>query len=253
MGDVIKGLSIAALAVICAACSPAQTEPHGHSDNHSGNHSDNHSGHKEAETAAHDHEAAPSPAADTKTSEASSVRSAQSHTHGDASLAMVLENAVITVELDTPLYNLLGFEHAAETAAQKAAVEKAETILSKGGPLFVFNSEAGCTIAAQTILVELEVDGHDDHEEGDHEEDGHHDDEHHDDDHDGEHEDEDTHKDANLQYKYTCSRPKALEHVTVNLFKHFENLTELDLVYLGPNTQKQVEINAGKTRIALNK
>ena len=239
MGDVIKGLSIAALAVICAACSPAQTEPHGHSDNHSDNHSD----HKEAETAVHDHEAAPSPAADTKTSEASSVRSAQSHTHGDASLAMVLENAVITVELDTPLYNLLGFEHAAETAAQKAAVEKAETILSKGGPLFVFNSEAGCTIAAQTISVELDVDGHDDHEEEGH------DDEHHDDEHD----DEDTHKDANLQYEYRCSRSKALEHVTVNLFKHFENLTELDLVYLGPNTQKQVEINAGKTRIALNK
>ena len=240
MGDVIKGLSIAALAVICAACSPAQTEPHGHSDNHSD--------HKEAETAAHDHEAAPSPAADTKTSETNSVRFAQSHTHGDASLAMVLENAVITVELDTPLYNLLGFEHAAETAAQKAAVEKAETVLSKGGPLFVFNSEAGCTIAAQTISVELDADGHDDHEEDAHEEDGH-DDEHHDDEHD----DEDTHKDANLQYKYTCSRPKALEHVTVNLFKHFENLTELDLVYLGPNTQKQVEINAGKTRIALNK
>ena len=171
------------------------------------------------------------------------MRSAQSHTHGDASLAMVLENAVITVELDTPLYNLLGFEHAAETAAQKAAVEKAETILSKGGPLFVFNSEAGCTIAAQTISVELDVDGHDDHEEEGH------DDEHHDDEHD----DEDTHKDANLQYEYRCSRPKALEHVTVNLFKHFENLTELDLVYLGPNTQKQVEINAGKTRIALNK
>ena len=130
MGDVIKGLSIAALAVICAACSPAQTEPHGHSDNHSGNHSD----HKEAETAVHDHEAAPSPKVDTKTSEASLVRSAQSHTHGDASLAMVLENAVITVELDTPLYNLLGFEHAAETAAQKAAVEKAETCLLYTSP-----------------------------------------------------------------------------------------------------------------------
>jgi len=242
MYPVMKIISASAFAAMCAACSPAETSSHEHLN------------HEETKASGHNHDETTKPkvadihAADSQKTEASSVRSAQSHTHGDASLAMVLENAVITVELDTPLYNLLGFEHAAETAAQKAAVEKAETVLSKGGPLFVFNSEAGCTIAAQTISVELDVDGHDDHEEDDHEEDGHHDDGH-----GGEHDDDDTHKDANLQYKYTCSRPKALEHVTVNLFKHFENLTELDLVYLGPNTQKQVEINAGKTRIALNK
>jgi len=57
-------------------------------------------------------------------------------------MAIVLDGRQLIIELDTPLYNVLGFEHAAETAAQKATVLRAETILSKSGDLFTFNSEA---------------------------------------------------------------------------------------------------------------
>jgi len=178
------------------------------------------------------------------------TRSAESHTHGDASVSMVLEGSVITVELDTPLYNLLGFEHEADTATQKAIVLKAESVLSKGASLFMFNSDAGCSILHDTISVELghheDKDAHSDHEddhEGDHEDDEHEDDEAHD----------ETHKDVVLQYEYQCQTPKALKNVTVNLFEHFENLTELDLVYLGPNTQKQAELSASKSRMNLTR
>ena len=123
--------------------------------------------------------------------EGSEMRSAESHTHGDASLAMVLERTVITVELDTPLYNLLGFEHEADTEAQKATVLKAETVLSKGSSLFIFNSEAGCSILRDRISVEL---GH--HEDED-EHSGHEDDNH--EDHEEEDAHDETHKDVVLQ------------------------------------------------------
>ena len=177
--------------------------------------------------------------------EGSEIRSAESHTHGDASLAIVLEETVITVELDTPLYNLLGFEHEADTAAQKATVLKAETVLSKGSSLFIFNSEAGCSILHDTISVEL---GH--HEdEGEHI--GHEDDHH--DDHKEEGTNDESHKDVVLQYAYNCLQPKSLKDVTINLFEHFENFAELDLVYLGPNTQKQMKLSAAKPRMDLTR
>jgi len=182
------------------------------------------------------------------TSAPSPTRSADSHTHGDASLAVVLEGSKVMVELDSPLYNLAGFEHAAETEAQKAAVIKAESILSDPAALFVFNSEAGCTASNAARSVEIDVEhGHEDHEGHDEEET--HDDEHHDDD---DH-DEETHKDVTVQYDYACSSPDALTNVTVTLFEHFENLTELDLVYLGPNTQKQGKLTAAKPRMNLTR
>ena len=157
---------------------------------------------------------------------------------------------MLTVELDTPLYNVLGFEHEAETATQKAAVLHAETVLTRGGPLFVFNNEAGCSIIRDTISVELEHHEDEDHE-GDH--DDHEDDDHGEDDHEDEESHDETHKDVVLQYEYKCQSPTALKNVTVNLFEHFENLTELDLVYLGPNTQKQSELSAAKPRMNLTR
>ena len=177
------------------------------------------------------------------------TRFAESHAHGDASLAIVLDKSKVTVEFDTPLYNLLGFEHVAETAAQKAAVTKAETVLSKGAPLFVFNSAAKCSILDETKSVDLDLNSSEE-ADGHHEDD--HDDEHHDDDHD-EGEDDETHKDLIVQYEFKCESPNALKNVTVNLFEHFENLTEVDLVYLGPNTQKQAELSATKRRMELTR
>jgi hypothetical protein len=171
------------------------------------------------------------------------TRSADTHSHGAATFAIALDGSVITAELDTPLYNVLGFEHAAETDAQKSAVRDAEAVLSKADSVVVFNREAGCTADEETISVELG--GHDLEEDDDHDED-HKDHDAHDD-----HDDHETHRDLRLQYKFTCSDPKALKHVTVNLFDHFENLSDLELVYLGPNTQTQDMLSKDKTRMDL--
>jgi len=169
-------------------------------------------------------------------SDASSTRAADSHTHGDATLGIALEGTTLTVELDTPLFNILGFEHVAETAEQKAVAEKAKTRLAAAASLFTFNSEAGCSPNSDTIAVVLGADDHGDEHANDH------DDEH------GE-----SHKDVILTYEYTCQRPNNLKDVSVGLFEHFQNLTELDLVFLGPNTQKQVELSADRTRVDLTR
>ena len=226
MDSIIKALSFTVLVATCSACNESHTSSHDNSDHHHTEISEPSSGadrrHEESENNA-------------VRSETSETRFADSHTHGDASLAMVLDGSLVTVELDTPLYNLVGFEYAAETAPQKAAVWKAETILADGALLFVFNDEAGCAVVDDKISVDLDID--------------HHDDDHHDDDGHA----EDAHEDVILRYEYRCSNAKSLKNVTVNLFKHFENLTELDLVYLGPNLQKQERLNLQKTRMNLTR
>jgi len=239
MNRIIKVISLVAYAAMYSACTQADVSPPEPS-----NHAriDSTEYHQNGETKPQSGE--------TKTThsnkaEVSETRSAESHSHGDASLAIVLDGSMLIVELDTPLYNVLGFEHEAETAIQKAAVLKAESVLARGASLFVFNTEAGCSILHDTISVELggheDKDGHSDHEADDH------------DDEEDDHEAEETHKDVVLQYEYKCQAPKALKNVTVNLFEHFENLTELDLVYLGPNTQKQSELSAAKPRMNLTR
>ena len=181
------------------------------------------------------------------------TRSADSHTHGDATLAVVLDGFEVTVELETPLYNLLGFEHAAETEAQQAAVVKAEILLSRGAELFEFNPAAGCSAPFASRNVELDIEhGHAEHGRHDHHE-AHEKDEHHDKDEHGDRGAEAEHKDLTLQYVYSCTTPDAVENITTKLFDHFENLSNLDLVYLGPNTQKQGELTAANPRMDLTR
>ena len=178
--------------------------------------------------------------ADTHSEAASSVtRSANAHSHGDAELAIVLEGAMITVELETPLYNLLGFEHHPETAAQKAKVEMAEDQLQKGEALFVFNANAKCNLISESKAVHLFDEDHHDDEHDEHDE--------HDDD-----EQEDSHKDVLLQYQYRCTKPSSLENVSVNLFEFFEDMSDIDVTYLGPSTQKQVSLTRKNTQMDLS-
>ena len=261
MRHILKGTPLTAIMAIVSACSDGGISSPDHSHHAKGearvqnpSHSSSHETQPKTDKIETHH---------SDKAKGAETRFAESHAHGDASLAIVLDKSTITVEFDTPLYNLLGFEHTAETAEQKEAVAKAETVLTKGASLFVFNNAAKCSILNETKSIDFdlgdrkseeEVDNHeDDHHDGGHDDEDHDDEDHDDDDHDDEDHDDETHKDIILQYEFKCESPKALKNVTVKLFEHFQNLTELDLVYLGPNTQKQTELSATKPRMDLTR
>ncbi|MFO6377007.1 DUF2796 domain-containing protein, partial [Pseudomonas aeruginosa] len=58
------------------------------------------------------------------------------HEHGVAQLNVALDGKTLELELDSPAMNLVGFEHAASTDADKAAVAKARAQLEKPLELF---------------------------------------------------------------------------------------------------------------------
>ena len=227
------------------------SDNHEHGSPHSQPHSDDHVLAQKGEAISERIIASKEEETRTKTSS----RSADAHTHGDAELAVVIEKGSVTIELDTPLYNILGFEHAPETQAQKAAALQAELQLTRSSDLFEFNSKANCKNLSQDQNISLfdkaEADEHSDHDDEGHDEENHHEDHDDEEGHDAHHQDEshndeahedEAHNDVLLTYEFKCEHPLKLSNLNVNLFEFFEELSEVDVTFLGPATQKQVTL-----------
>ncbi|MCL6416300.1 DUF2796 domain-containing protein [Aestuariirhabdus sp. Z084] len=117
------------------------------------------------------------------------------HEHGHADLKIALEGKELEVQLVSPAYNLLGFEHDPKTDQQRQQVAQLIQQLRKPETLIQLPEDAQCS------LKDLKLEGlenspshaksNQDHHDEEHEE--HHDDEHkehHDDEHKEHHDDE---------------------------------------------------------------
>ena len=121
-------------------------------------------------------------------------RSHSAHVHGQVEVNIAQDGQELLVEVTAPGADVVGFEHAPETAEQKKVFEQAIAQLNKPDELFSFNN-ASCTLKFKSVTNTLEGD-HDDHEGHDHAEHGHDDHEGHDHkDHDHAKHDHDDHKD----------------------------------------------------------
>lgn len=102
-------------------------------------------------------------------------RHAGTHVHGLAELAVAMNpDGTLVAELESPLYNLIGFERAPRDAGEYALVAAAIASL-EGDARPAFNTEAGCTLTG-TALDGFPHAGrhaghehHDDHDDHDHE------------------------------------------------------------------------------------
>jgi len=122
---------------------------------------------------------------------------------------------------------LLGFEHSPQDAQQQERVEVTESRLSEVQTLFEFNGESGCkAVSDRAVNLGLSEDAVDE---------------------------EDDHADVVLSYEFSCDQPEELTSITVKLFDYFENLDEIDLVFLGPTIQLQKTLVANDNRAILTR
>ncbi|MEG3223352.1 DUF2796 domain-containing protein [Vibrio gigantis] len=105
-------------------------------------------------------------------------RSHGAHVHGQVEVNIAQDGQELLVEVTAPGADVVGFEHAPETAEQKKVFEQAIAQLNKPDELFSFNN-ANCTLKFKSVTNTLE-DDHDDHEGHDHAEHDHDDHEGHD-------------------------------------------------------------------------
>lgn len=154
------------------------------------------------------------------------------HEHGAAQLNVALEGQRLELALESPAMNLVGFEHAAASANDKAAVAHAQQHLQAPLALFGIAPAAGCVITSHALhspLFEAHAEEHAEHGK--------------------EHEAE--HSDIDANYLLTCSQPQALSAIDLSeLFKRFPATDKIQVQLIGPNGQQGAELSAAQPRLS---
>lgn len=157
------------------------------------------------------------------------------HEHGAAQLNVALEGQRLELALESPAMNLVGFEHAAVSTSDKAAVAHAQQHLQTPLALFGIAAVAGCVITSHELhspLFEAHAEEHAEHAE-----------------HDKEHGAE--HSDIDANYVLTCSQPQALAAIDLSeLFKLFPATDKIQVQLIGPNGQQGAELSAAQPRLS---
>lgn len=162
--------------------------------------------------------------------------SLDAHEHGAAQLNVVLDGKVLELQLESPAMNLVGFEHAAKSDADKAKVAAARSQLEQ--PQLLFDLNAGdCTISKQELESPLFADHADTHK---HE---------HDHDHEKSHVSE--HSDIHAHYTLDCQKPEELKQLNLGeLFKRFPATEKIQVQLIGPNGQQGLELTPAQPTLS---
>lgn len=173
-------------------------------------------------------------------------RQLDAHEHGLGALNIAVEGETVAMEFHAPGADIVGFEYAASSQEDRAAVDTAIASLSRPLDLFVLPAAATCSVTKASAALEseaahdehdheehAEADGHDDHDHEEHAEADAHDEHDHEehaeaDGHD-EHADEASHTEFHAEYVLSCADPSALTEITFAYFDIFENALELDV------------------------
>ncbi|MGH8382342.1 DUF2796 domain-containing protein [Pseudomonas sp.] len=152
------------------------------------------------------------------------------HEHGVARLNVVLDGQTLELELGSPAMNLVGFEHAATSAADKAKVAAVRAQLEKPLALFTLAKAANCSESDQELESPLFSDKPAVNEDGDKH------------DHD--------HSEIHARYQLDCEKPEQLKALDLSpLFKAFPTTQKIQLQLIGPNGQRGVEATPAKASI----
>ena len=170
--------------------------------------------------------------------------SLEAHIHGEAKLNIVLEGPELLIELKSPSYNLVGFEHAPKTKNQLELVENTIELLKKFKNVADTSSGANCKIADASVSTSMRGIHEDEHHEDEHHEDEHHEDEH-------QHSEKKIHSEFFATYFLTCTRPENLKSIELNLFSTFGLMEEVDVQLISQGRQDFAELNSENPNLNL--
>ena len=149
------------------------------------------------------------------------------HVHGVARLDMALDGRTLELELKTPAMNIVGFEHAATSDADKMTLALARETLLKPHGLFKIPEAAQCTVTSQKVESALF---------GDKDEDDDHD-------HAAGAEDEHEHSEIEGHYQFTCNVPNVLNRLDLTqLFQSFPATKTIQVQLVTPKRQLGAEV-----------
>lgn len=178
------------------------------------------------------------------------------HEHGHGILNIAVEKNRVSMDLDAPGMDIVGFEHKPESADQKATAAKAEKLLADALVLFKVPASAGCKVTEAKVSIEAE---------GAHDEDANKKeavvepkptepkvDAAKPAEHAGEeHEEHEGHNDYNVTYVLDCAKPSEITSIQFGYFKSFEGAKALTVNVVSEKAQNSYEVTRDKPMLDL--
>lgn len=162
------------------------------------------------------------------------------HVHGIAQAQVALDGRDLLVYLQIPAADLLGFEHAPQTAAQRQQVEGLQQQWADTSRWLHLDPAAQCGVTGLQVQLGDDEAGH-----GGHHHDHDHDDHHHHDDHGhGE-----AHLDGRITLSMQCAAPQLLKSLELNPFALLPDLQQVRYQSVWPSGQSAGSLSVGATRI----
>ena len=175
---------------------------------------------------------------------AEDTRQLDAHEHGVGALNIAIEGTTVAMEFHAPGADIVGFEYAAESEADRAAVDAAVATLATPLDLFAMPAAAECSVTQASAKLESEEDRDEHTDHGEHEE--HDDHAAHDD-----HADDAGHTEFHAEYMLTCAKPDTLTEITFTYFDRFENARELEVQIITSAGAQAFEVERGAPKLDL--
>lgn len=150
------------------------------------------------------------------------------HVHGLMRLDIAVEKSTLTLQLETPLDSLLGFERAPRTAGERQAADALLKQMGNGAALFKPDAAAQCSLTQahidspvlQTTAPTTQGAGHE-------------------------------HADLDASYEFRCAHPEQLTGLDVSLFDAFKRLQKIEVQMAGVKQQSKQTLQRPNQRVTL--
>lgn len=174
------------------------------------------------------------------------------HVHGRAALEIAIDGATVQVNLNSPLDNLLRFEHAPRNEKERQAVKAMASKFNQADSLFIFTPSAQCRVESTDLVSpvlspDLLAPASDSSKSADK--------------NTGKNRGPsgtapstsstaaDMHAELEATWQFQCAQPQALRGVDVRLFQMFPGLRRLDAAVAGPKGQSSAKLSPESTQL----
>ena len=153
----------------------------------------------------------------------------KAHEHGALKLDVAIEGNRLNIAMQTPLDNLLGFERAPRTDAErKAAAELLARLRSAdpGALLFTADAAAQCSLGKAEVSAPVLEPG-------------------------AKPATSDGHADLDATYEFSCARPEELRTLDVGVFDAYRRAKRIDVQMAGPKGQSKATLRRPARKLQL--
>jgi hypothetical protein len=145
------------------------------------------------------------------------------HVHGVVTMDVAVDGKTLSVSLESPLDNLLGFEHPPATPAQRSAADALLKRMNEPAAWLKPDAAAQCSVSKVEVESEaLKPDAKN-----------------------GEH------ADLDASYEFTCASPEQLKALEVGLFDAFKRIQRIDAQVAVAGGQSKQSLKRPQTKLKL--